>query len=130
MRNLRTRHSPVTFEVMHSTSHSARITFIAFALLLLVGDAVAACAWVECGMQPPPADTITAVCCCDSECAGIVADEMVQPTSEVSIGLLGATIARVLLTQPVVPDPLASQFVHPTARSGPSLFQLYQSYRL
>ncbi len=115
---------------MYRALHSARITFVALALLLQVGAAVAACAGTECGMQPPPADTIAAVCCCDDDCAGLVANEMVAPPSEISIGLSGATVPRLRHIQPVVPAPQACQFIYPTARSGPYLFQLYQSYRL
>lgn len=116
---------------MHQTLHPARIALLVLALIVQVGaGVVGACVGADCAMQPPPAGTIAAVCCCDSACAGLVADETVALPSEVLVSTPGFIAQVPFYTLSAARAPLAVTSSHEVARPRLHLFQLNQSYRL
>ena len=113
---------------MYKTLYPAR-TALVLALLVQVG-AVVVGADTDCAMQPPSAGTIAAACCCEADCAGLVADETVTLPSEVLVNTPGVIAQVSFHILPAVRAPLAVTSPHQLARPRLQLFQLNQSYRL
>ena len=128
--DLRICQAPVTFELMYKALHPARTALVLALLVLVGGGVVGACADTDCAMQPPSAGTIHAACCCEADCAGLVADETVTLPSEVLVNTPGVIAQVSFHILPAVRAPLAVTSPHQLARPRLHLFQLNQSYRL
>ena len=116
---------------MHQALHPTRTALLVLALIVQVGAVVVgACVGADCAMQPQPAGSIAAVCCCDSACAGLVADETAALPSEVSVSTPGFIGQAPSYTLSAARAPLAVTSPHEVARPRLHLFQLNQSYRL
>lgn len=116
---------------MQRQSTSFRATLVALVLLAQVSVSVAGlCAIPDCNMTPPTG-TITAACCCDTDCGGIVAADLaLLPVEEKAPSTHGVALAFRFspVYVPFAPG-LAVVQRHEQPRR-PQLFQLYQSFRL